>query len=140
MKPLDGFEVARRAPGTPIVLYTGHPDRSLVDAAVAAGARGLVLKSGSLAELEEAVRIVAGGGTYVDPRVAEADGPSVRLTPREQEVLGLVANGMTNDRVAAKLAISPETVQTHVRKAMEKLDAETRTEAVATALRKSLIA
>jgi DNA-binding CsgD family transcriptional regulator len=47
---------------------------------------------------------------------------------------------MTNDRVAAALAISPETVQTHVRKAMDKLDADTRTEAVATALRKSLIA
>jgi DNA-binding NarL/FixJ family response regulator len=62
------------------------------------------------------------------------------LTPREQEVLSLVADGMTNDRVAAELAISPETVQTHVRKVMEKLDAETRTEAVATALRKSLIA
>jgi DNA-binding NarL/FixJ family response regulator len=55
-------------------------------------------------------------------------------------VLRLVADGMTNDRVAAELAISPETVQTHVRKAMEKLDADTRTEAVATALRKSLIA
>jgi PAS domain S-box-containing protein len=140
MKPLDGIEVARRVRDTPVVLYTGDPDRSLADAALAAGARGLVLKSGSLAELEDAVRTVAAGGTYVDPRVAESEAPTVRLTPREQEVLSLVADGMTNDRVAAELAISPETVQTHVRKVMEKLDAETRTEAVATALRKSLIA
>jgi PAS domain S-box-containing protein len=140
MKPMDGMEVMRRAPGTPVILYTGHPDRSLVDAALAAGARGFVLKAGSLSELEQAVRTVADGGSYVDPRLTVAESPAVRLTPREREVLRLVADGMTNDRVAAELAISPETVQTHVRKAMEKLDADTRTEAVATALRKSLIA
>src|SRR5205085_10910675 len=144
MKQLDGIEVAKRAraasPGTAVVLYTGRPDRSLVDNALAAGARGFVLKAGSLAELEQAVRTVAGGGSYVDPRLTATDRPAIRLTPREREVLGLVADGMTNDRVAAELAISPETVQTHVRKAMEKLDAATRTEAVATALRKSLIA
>ena len=140
MKPLDGIEVARRVQGTAVVLYTGNPDGSLVDSALAAGARGLVLKAGSLAELEQAVRTVAGGDTYVDPRLTATDGPVIRLTPREREVLRLVADGMTNDRVAAELAISPETVQTHVRKAMEKLDADTRTEAVATALRRSLIA
>ena len=62
------------------------------------------------------------------------------LTPREREVLELLAEGMTNDGAAAALSISPETVQTHVRKAMAKLDADTRTEAVATALRLALIA
>jgi DNA-binding CsgD family transcriptional regulator len=61
------------------------------------------------------------------------------LTPREREILCLVADGFTNDKVAATLAISPETVQSHVRHAMVKLEADTRTEAVATALRHSLI-
>jgi DNA-binding NarL/FixJ family response regulator len=140
MRPLNGIDVARRAARTPVVLYTGHRDHSLVAAAHAAGARGVVLKEGSLAELEQAVRVVADGGAYVDPRLRREQDGAVRLTAREEQVLRLVADGMTNDRVAATLAISPETVQTHVRKAMEKLDAGTRTEAVATALRKSLIA
>jgi two-component system, cell cycle sensor histidine kinase and response regulator CckA len=144
MKPLGGIEVARRgldaSAGTRIVVYTGHNDQALLDEALAAGARGFVLKEGSLPELERALRVVAGGGTYVDARVAAANGPSIHLTPREHEVLTLVADGMTNDRVAARLSISPETVQSHIRKAMDKLDADTRTEAVANALRRSLIA
>jgi DNA-binding NarL/FixJ family response regulator len=61
------------------------------------------------------------------------------LTPREREVLSLVADGMTNDMAAAKLSISPETVQSHVRNVMGKLAADTRTEAVATALRLAII-
>jgi DNA-binding NarL/FixJ family response regulator len=62
------------------------------------------------------------------------------LTPRECEILGLVAEGMTNEKVASVLAISPETVQSHIRNSMAKLDADSRTQAVATALRQSLIA
>ncbi|HEY0417056.1 MAG TPA: LuxR C-terminal-related transcriptional regulator [Gaiellaceae bacterium] len=61
------------------------------------------------------------------------------LTPREQQVLALIADGLTNDKVASVLGISPETVQSHVRHAMVKLSADSRTEAVATALRRSLI-
>jgi DNA-binding NarL/FixJ family response regulator len=69
-----------------------------------------------------------------------AAGEPPTLTPREREVLKLLAEGMTNDGAAAALSISPETIQTHVRKAMTKLDADTRTAAVATALRLALIA
>jgi len=64
----------------------------------------------------------------------------VTLTPRERDVLRLLADGNTNEEIGKELFISPETVRTHVRKAMAKLDADTRTEAVATALRQSLIA
>jgi DNA-binding NarL/FixJ family response regulator len=104
-----------------------------------------VLKEGSLESLEEAVRAVADGGTWVDPGRARAVASPADLsnlpplTPREREILGLVANGLTNEKVATALAISPETVQSHVRHAMVKLEADTRTEAVATALRHSLI-
>ena len=149
MSPTSGIDVARRvadvSPKTKVILYTGHNDRGLLDRALDAGARGFVLKEGTLESLEEAVRTVAGGGTWVDSRLATAVASPETvsslppLTPREREILGLVANGLTNDKVAASLAISPETVQSHVRHAMVKLEADTRTEAVATALRHSLI-
>ena len=61
------------------------------------------------------------------------------LTQREREVLRLLADGMTNEQMGAELSISPQTVRTHVQKAMEKLGAQTRVQAVATALRESLI-
>ena len=145
MQP-SGIEVAEAvrdaSPDTRVLLYTGHNDRTLVDRGLAAGARGVVLKEAPLSSLEEAIRVVAQGGTYVDPRLAaavESAAPLPTLTPREQEVLRLVASGLTNDKVGAELGISPETVQSHVRHAMVKLEADTRTEAVATALRHSLI-
>ncbi|MGZ4334782.1 MAG: PAS domain S-box protein [Gaiellaceae bacterium] len=150
MTPLSGIDVARRlretSPDTPVVLYTGHNDRALLDQALDAGARGFVLKEAALTSLEEAVRTVAQGGTWVDPGLASTIASPTTvlslppLTPREREILGLVADGLTNDKVAAMLAISPETVQSHVRNAMVKLEADSRTEAVATALRHSLIA
>ncbi len=62
------------------------------------------------------------------------------LTQRERDVLRLLADGLSNEEIGKKLFISPETVRTHVRKAMSKLDADTRTQAVAKALRQSLIA
>jgi PAS domain S-box-containing protein len=154
MQPLHGIEVARQAreisSATRSIIYTGHPDAGLFRQAVEAGVAGFLLKEAPLTELTRAVTIVAGGGTYVDaelarlaaaePAAAPTPANVARLTRREQEILGHLANGKTNDKVAAELGISPETVQSHVRNAMGKLDADTRTEAVATALRKSLIA
>jgi DNA-binding NarL/FixJ family response regulator len=105
-----------------------------------------VLKEAPLSELIRALKAVAGGGTFVDPELsgALASPRALRglspLAGRERQVLELVAEGMTNDRVAGQLGISSETVQSHVRNAMSKLEADTRTEAVATALRQQLIA
>jgi PAS domain S-box-containing protein len=150
MEPLNGVEVCRRAakiaPECRVVLYTGHRDAKLLEQALDANARGFVLKEAPLSELTRALKAVAGGGTFVDPELsgALASPHAVRelspLTGRERQVLELVANGMTNDRAAEKLGISAETVQSHVRNAMAKLEADTRTQAVATALRQSLIA
>ena len=95
--------------------------------------------------ISRAVQTVAEGGTYVDPVLAGVLAtPSVtdglpELTRREREVLRLLADGLANEEIGKRLFISPETVRTHVRKAMGKLDADTRTQAVATALRQSLI-
>ena len=150
MPRLGGIELARRAatasPETAVVLYTGYGERALLLEAIDAGARGFVLKEAPLADLVRAIEIVAGGGTYVDPVLggylagaATADRlPS--LTQRERDVLRLLSDGLSNEEIGKRLFISPETVRTHVRKAMGKLDADTRTQAVATALRQSLIA
>ena len=150
MHPLTGIEVAQAiavsAPETYAVLYTGRRDHAVLQQALDAGARGFVLKEASLPELVEALVRVAGGDTYVHPELSttlaspEALESLRPLTPRECEILALVADGLTNDRVATALGISPETVQSHVRNAMAKLEADSRTQAVATALRQSLIA
>lgn len=147
MPTLTGIEVARRAkPGTAVILYTGHADRALLADAVDAGARGYVLKEAPLADLVRAIETVAAGGTYVDPVLAGALATSAAtqklpaLTQREREVLRLLADGRSNEEIGKALFISPETVRTHVRKAMRKLEADTRTQAVAKALRQSLIA
>ncbi|HWN20391.1 MAG TPA: response regulator transcription factor [Gaiellaceae bacterium] len=150
MPGLSGIEVARQVgrstPDTAVILYTAFGDRALLTEAMDAGARGFVLKEAPLAEVVRAVELVAAGRTYVDPVLAGVLSSSAatekmsKLTQREREVLRLLADGMSNEEIGKALFISPETVRTHVRKAMAKLDADTRTQAVATALRQSLIA
>jgi DNA-binding NarL/FixJ family response regulator len=150
MPRVSGIETARRigraSPGTGVVLYTAYGDRALLTEAIDAGARGFVLKEAPLADLVRAVRLVAEGGTYVDPVLAGALATASvgaqlpTLTQRERDVLRLLADGHSNEEIGKELFISPETVRTHVRKAMTKLEADTRTQAVATALRQSLIA
>jgi DNA-binding NarL/FixJ family response regulator len=150
MPKLSGIELARKAsrsaPETAVLLYTGYGDRSLLMEALDAGARGFLLKEAPLVDLVRAVKTVAAGGTYVDPVLvgvlasAQAIDQLPALSQRERDVLRLLANGMSNEEIGKELFISPETVRTYVRKAMDKLDADTRTQAVATALRQSLIA
>jgi DNA-binding NarL/FixJ family response regulator len=150
MPRLGGIEVARRsvtsAPNTAVILYTAYGDRALLTEALDAGARGFVLKEAPLADLARAIELVARGGTYVDPVLAsflasvQTADKLPALTQRERDVLRLLADGFSNEEIGKRLFISPETVRTHVRKAMDKLDADTRTQAVATALRQSLIA
>ena len=152
MPRLSGIDVARRLTrsGSPtaVILYTAFGDRALLTEALDAGVRGFVLKEAPLVEVVRAVEVVARGRTYVDPVLAGVISVGavfgteleVQLTVREREVLRLLADGRSNGEIGAELSISPETVRTHVRKAMAKLDADTRTQAVATALRQSLIA
>jgi DNA-binding NarL/FixJ family response regulator len=149
MPRMSGVELAReavrRAPETALVFYTAYGDRALVLEGLDVGVRGFILKEAPLQDLVRAIELVAGGGTYVDPVLAglvasaAATTKVPALTQREREVLRLLADGLSNEEIGKALFISPETVRTHVRKAMEKLDADTRTEAVATALRQRLI-
>lgn len=130
---------------TRVILYTGHGDDALLSEALDFGVGGMLDKDAPLEDLVRAINVVADGGTYVDPAAAAALIDQRRrardqvLTQREREVLRLLADGMTNDAMGAELSISPQTVRTHVQKAMEKLGATTRVQAVATALRESLI-
>jgi DNA-binding NarL/FixJ family response regulator len=149
MPGLGGIELARRAakpaPETAFILYTGYGDKALLTEALDAGVGGFVLKEAPLGDLLRAVQIVAGGGKYVDAvlagTLAVAAGEKVpQLTQRERDVLRLLADGLSNEEIGKRLFISPETVRTHIRKAMDKLDADTRTQAVAVALRSQLIA
>jgi DNA-binding NarL/FixJ family response regulator len=148
MPRLSGIEVAQKAavvaPNTSIVFYTAYGDRALLSEALDVGARGFVLKEAPLPDLVRAVERVAAGEAYVDPVLAgvlvSAQTDKIpSLTQREREVLRLLADGLANEEIGKRLFISPETVRTHLRKAMAKLEADTRTQAVATALRQSLI-
>lgn len=146
MPDLNGVEVTLRlsdgAAPSAVVIYSERTDAAFARQALGAGAKGFVLKAAPLADLVRAVRTVGAGGTSIDADLAPAgpkDETAVSLTRRECEVLGLLADGMRNEEAAERLAISSLTVTTHVKHAMEKLDASSRSEAVATALRLSLI-
>jgi DNA-binding NarL/FixJ family response regulator len=144
---LDGAEVARRVPrisaDTSVIVFTGRSDFAVLIEALDAGARGFVLKEAPLRDLVRAIEMVAQGGVYVDPALASLliePEHSDKLTPREREILRLIAHGLGNEQIGTRLFISPQTVRTHVGKAMEKLEVHSRTEAVAVALRQKLIA
>jgi DNA-binding NarL/FixJ family response regulator len=150
MPKVGGIELARRAkraaPDTAVVLYTGYADRALLTEALDAGVAGFVLKEAPMDDLLRALEAVAAGTVYVDPVLAGTLAASSvgsqlpQLTQRERDVLRLLADGLSNEEIGKRLFISSETVRTHVRKAMSKLDADTRTQAVARALRNQLIA
>ena len=128
-----------------VVLYTGSSDVELLVSGLDSGARGYALKEGTPSELTSALETVAHGGTYVDPRLRPAllsrkttqRMPS--LSKREREIMDLLAQGLTGEDVAERLFLSSETVKTHIRNAMSKLEAHTRVHAVAIALREGFI-
>ena len=146
MPGMSGIAVARRsAQHTAVILYTGHSDRTQLVEALDAGVRGFVLKEAPLADVSRAIATVAKGGVYVDPVLAGvlAGGDATQqlkmLTQREREVLSLLSDGLRNEEIGRRLHIAGETARAHIRNAMRKLDADTRTHAVALALRQSLI-
>ena len=145
---IDGITTVRRlaqaAPETGTVVFSGYGDRRLLTDALAAGARGYVMKGSPPGDLLRAVRSVDAGEAYVDPSLSPAllmdpaaDSPP--LTEREREVLQLLAEGLHTDEVAARIGASRETVKSDVRRATDRLGAEGRVHAVAEALRGALI-
>lgn len=138
----DGIELAREilklSPETAVVLYTASGNRSILQDALDAGVSGLVLKDAPLTDIVRAITTAAEGSLYVDPALAGVAG-RIQLTEREREILRLLADGNSNEEVAERLYLSPETVRAHVVKASRKLGAKNRTHAVVEAMRLSLI-
>ena len=146
MPGMDGLEATKllteRVPDSAVLIFTAYSERSLLSRGLESGAKGYVLKEAPHETLLRAIEKVAGGEGYVDPALMPAfltGKDDDTLTTREREILQLLADGMSNADVAAKLFISQETVKSHVRHILAKLEADTRTQAVAIALREAII-
>ena len=145
----SGIELTRELldadPDRRVVLYTGSSDVELLISGLDSGARGYALKEGTPSELTGALATVADGGTYVDPRLRpallsrETTQRLPSLSKREGEIMDLLAQGLNGEQVAERLVLSSETIKTHIRNAMAKLEANTRVHAIAIALREGFI-
>jgi DNA-binding NarL/FixJ family response regulator len=139
-------ELLGRRPDLGIVLYTGDADAELLYSGLDSGARGYALKAGSMQELVGAIERVAAGGSYVDPRLdrillsPRATAQVPQLSPREREIMHLMAEGRTAEAIGGELGVSVETVRTHVRNVIRKLQARNRVHAIALALERGEIA
>lgn len=142
---MSGVDLVRRLkssmPQLQIVMHTVYEDSDQIFAALEAGASGYLLKRSSPAKLLEAIEDVFEGGAPMSSHIArkvvasfQKRGLSARasenLSPREEEILNLVAKGYINKEIADQLGISPETVHTHLKSIYEKLHVRSRTEAV----------
>jgi len=156
MPVMDGIEATRRitsaADGTRILMLTTFDLDEYVYDALSAGASGFLLKDVTAERLFDAVRVVAGGEALLDPavtrrlivefaRLRPRPAPLVLgdLTPRELEVLALVAEGLSNTEIAGRLVVSDQTVKSHVSRLLAKLGLRDRTQAVITAYESGLV-
>lgn len=158
MPEVDGVEVARQirdaVPDTKVLVLTMHESDQMVRRALEAGARGYLLKSDFSESLTKAVRAIADGKRFLTPRVSEiilegflkttSEPPHgqrarARISPREIEIIGLLAEGKSNKEVAAKLGITVRTVETHRSKIMLKLGLHSLAELIRYALSHEII-
>jgi DNA-binding NarL/FixJ family response regulator len=147
MPGMDGLEATKvlseRLPDVSVLIFTAFSERSLLSRGLESGAKGYILKEAPHETLVRAIEKVAGGESFIDPALMPAfltgKDREEMLTNREREILKLLADGMSNADVAQRLFISQETVKSHVRHILAKLEADTRTHAVAIALRDAII-
>ena len=141
-------EIARSAPKTKAILLTMHKEDPYVLQALSAGVHGYVLKTQASADLVQAIREVTRGSIYLSPGVSRAvvdayraktELPPDPLSPREREVLQLVAEGKTTKEVAAILGVSVKTAESHRTRIMEKLDIHETAGLVRYAIRRGVI-
>jgi two-component system response regulator NreC len=157
MPRVDGIKatkaIKRAVPQARVLMLTMHEDDEYLFRTIQAGGSGYVLKKAADDEVLDAIRHVAGGGAFLRPAVTtrlvqdylervgtgeESDSYN-KLTDREREILGLIANGHTNAQIAGLLVISVRTVESHRANIMEKLGLQNRAELVKYALRKGLL-
>ena len=147
MPGMDGLEatkqITQNTPDTNVLIFTAYSERSLLGRGLDSGAKGYILKEAPHATLVRAIEKVAAGESFVDPALMPSfltgKDQQEMLTAREREILQLLADGMSNADAAARLFISQETVKSHVRHILANLEADTRTHAVAIALRDAMI-
>ena len=160
MPGMDGITALQRikqlAPRTSVIMLTLYDDPDYLLQAISAGAAGYILKDTSRAELVRALRVTAEGGAMVAPTLLPellrrmshmlqtlpaptCAAPQEKLSPRELEILRLIAEGRTNQEIAASLFLSPTTVKTHVQNILQKLGVSDRTQAAVYAVRCGLI-
>ncbi len=145
---IDGISALKRisqnAPGVKTVVFSAYGDKRLLSDAISAGARGYVMKGSPPEDLLRAVRTVTSGKPFVDPSLSPAllmtqgiaDAP---LSEREREILQLLAEGYHTEEVARRIGLSAETVKSDTKRAINKLEADSRVHAVAIALRQAII-
>lgn len=151
MPKMSGVEATRQireiSPHTQVVVLTSHHEDALVFPAIKAGALSYLLKSSLPDDVIEAVRAAARHEARLHPRIAKrlmeeisGDAPSLEsLTPRELEVLKLIASGQDNRQIAASLVVSEKTVKTHVSNILSKLQLADRTQAAIFAIRQRVV-
>jgi DNA-binding NarL/FixJ family response regulator len=155
MPDLNGIEAARQIrslyPEVRIVALSMHSDRRFIAEMLKAGATGYLLKDSAFEELAQAVRTVAAGRTYLSPQITGSivedyvqrlpngrDSVASILTPREREVLQLLAEGQSTKQIAGRLHVSVKTIETHRRQLMEKLNLHSVAELTKFAIREGL--
>jgi len=155
MPEMDGIAatavIRAELPGVEVVALTSFVEEARVTAALEAGAAGFILKDADADDVAEAIRAAHRGEVHLDPAVAsivarrvrekatEATGGDEPLTSREHEVLGLVARGLSNREIAARLAITERTARTHVSNILGKLGLASRTQAALYAVEHGLV-
>ena len=146
---MDGISLVKRiaeqAPSVATVVYSAYGDRGLLCDAIGAGVRGYVMKGSPPEDLIRAIRTVAAGEAFVDPSLSPTllmsdDRPGEALSEREREILQLLAEGLHTEEVAGRISLSAGTVKNDLGRAIKKLEAGGRVQAVAIALRRALIA
>jgi DNA-binding NarL/FixJ family response regulator len=149
MPEVDGIEATRRLVRADarqrVVMLTMHVDRDVIERAMKAGAVGYVTKDSTVKEVALAVRMAANGDRIMSPRLAgvmadrSPSDDASRLSPREEELLQYIADGLSTTDVADRMCISPKTVKNHLASIYDKLDARDKTQAVLTAVRLGIV-
>ena len=159
MPDMDGLAATRRIkeeiPDTSIIMVTIYDNPDYLLEAISAGAAGYLLKDVSRFELLQTIRIIVEGGSFLNQELMTKSlqqlaarreplqrehAPFERLTPREEEVLKVLAQGLSNKEIAAQLVVSVATVKTHVEHIIQKLHVSDRTQAAVKAVRQGLLA
>ena len=138
--------IQEASPATAIIVLTMQAEPAFAREALQSGAKGYVIKQSAASELVGAIRAVIAGDTYINPSLGARlaaepapEGPPDDLTPRETEILGLLALGYTNPEIADQLVLSVRTVETHRANVQRKIEASTRAELVAYAVAHGLM-